>query len=125
MSQGEYGYNFSGKTQSQVCSQPLSFSSKQVDDTWTAVAKAVVSGTLGFSAKVFKGDEPKAPCFVICVYTKDFTNEEEVWAVEESLRKLGITVSLCYKPDIYTTLGIYSGNSWGIRPTIYRSRART
>jgi len=101
----------------------LSFSSK-TDSTWTAIAKAVVNGTLGSATNIFKGDDKGGePCYVICVYTEDFTNEEEVWAAEKSLRKLGITEFLCYKPNIYTTLGIYVENPWGIRPTIYRSRA--
>ena len=82
----------------------------------------MVSGTLGTASNVFQSDEP-ATKYVICVYTEDFDNEEEVWAVEKSLRKLGITDVLHYKPNIYTTLGIYLGNEWGIRPTIYLSRA--
>ena len=28
-----------------------------------------------------------------------------------------------YKPDIFSTLGIYRNNKWGFRPTIYRSTA--
>ena len=94
--------------------------SAEVDEIWTTVAKAVVTGTLGSAANVFASDEEKK-LYVICVYTEDFTNKEEVWAVERSLRKLGIKVTLRYKPNIYTTLGIYAGNEWQLRPTIYRS----
>ena len=102
--------------------QILSFSST-IDSTWTAIAKAVFNGTLGSASKVVIGEDKGEPCYVICVYTEDFTDEEEVWAAEKSLRKLGITDILRYKPDIYTTLGIYAKNPWGIRPTIYCSRA--
>ena len=104
--------------------QILFFSRSKIDATWTAIAKAVVSGASGTAAKVFESDSGEQKSYyVICVYTEDFTNKEEVWAAEQSLRKLGITEILRYKPNIYTTLGIYSGNEWGIRPTIYQSRA--
>lgn len=104
--------------------QILFFSRSKIDATWTAIAKAVVSGTSGTAANMFESDSGEQESYyVICVYTEDFTNKEEVWAAEQSLRKLGITEILRYKPDIYTTLGIYSGNEWGIRPTIYQSRA--
>lgn len=94
--------------------------STQIDEIWTNVAKAVVTGTSGSAANVFASDDSKLE-YVICVYTEDFTNKEEVWAVERSLRKLGVKFTLRYKPNIYTTLGIYAGNEWQLRPTIYRS----
>ena len=104
--------------------QILFFSRSKIDVSWTAIAKAVVSGTLGTAAKMFESDSSEEESYyVICVYTEDFTNEEEVWAAEKSLRKLGITERLYYKPNIYTTVGIYRENEWGIRPTIYQSRA--
>ena len=79
----------------------------------------MVTGTLGSAANLFEsGDSGE---YVICVYTKDFTNKEEVWAAERSLRKLGVKLTLYYKPNIYTTLGIYAGNEWQLRPTIYHS----
>ena len=95
----------------------------EIDATWTAIAKAVVSGTLGFFSKVFKPPDEKDTNYVICVYTEDFTKKRDVWVAEKRLRELGITETLRYKPDVYTTLGIYPGNEWGIRPTIYESRA--
>jgi hypothetical protein len=36
-------------------------------------------------------------------------------------RSLGITQVLGYKPDINTYLNIYQGNSYNLRPTVYRS----
>ncbi|KAL9988321.1 hypothetical protein ACROYT_G002754 [Oculina patagonica] len=94
--------------------------STQIDEIWTTVAKAVVTGTLGSAANVFKTDDSGEE-YLICVYTEDFTNKEDVWAVERSIRKLGVKFTLRYKPNIYTTLGIYTGNEWQLRPTIYRS----
>lgn len=59
--------------------------------------------------------------YTILVYNEDFTKKEQVWAVERSLRTLGVTFTLRYKPNIYTTLGIYAGNDWHLEPTIYHS----
>lgn len=94
--------------------------SPAIDNVWKRVAKAVVSGKLGFAAKVSAHD-PEDNTHVICVYTEDFTNEEHVRKVEESLRKQGVKGRLTYKPDIYTTLGIYRDNPWRLRPTVYSS----
>ena len=59
--------------------------------------------------------------YTILVYNEDFTKKEQVWAVERSLRTLGVTLTLRYKPNIYTTLRIYAGNEWQLEPTIYHS----
>ena len=81
----------------------------------------MVSGSLGHAAKVSPRD-CKGNRHVICVYTEDFTNKEQVRAVEKGLRKVGVTSVMRYKPDVYTTLGIYSDNPWGLKPTVYTSR---
>ncbi|XP_078352186.1 UPF0696 protein C11orf68 homolog [Oculina patagonica] len=113
---GKYGYT-SGKW--------LIYStSARIDAIWTSVAKAVVSGSLGFAAKV-STREPEEKTHVICVYTEDFTNEEQVRAVEKGLREVGIITAMSYKPDVYTTLGIYRKNPWGLKPTIYTSHPET
>ncbi|PFX11295.1 UPF0696 protein C11orf68 homolog [Stylophora pistillata] len=91
-----------------------------IDNVWKRVAKAVVSGKLGFAAKV-NAHDPEDNTHVICVYTEDFTNEEHVRKVEESLRKEGVKGRMTDKPDIYTTLGIYRDNPWRLRPTVYSS----
>ena len=60
---------------------------------------------------------------VISLYTEDFTHEDNVRKVEESLRKDGITEPMTYKLDIYTTLGIYRYNPWRLSPTVYSSHS--
>lgn len=94
--------------------------STKIDEIWTSVAEAVVSGTLGSAANVFLSDNQLME-YTILVYNEDFTKKEQVWAVERSLRTLGVTFTLRYKPNIYTTLGIYAGNEWHLEPTIYHS----
>ena len=81
----------------------------------------MVSGSLGNAAKVSPRDREENT-HVICVYTEDFTNKEQVRAVEKGLRKVGVTSVMRYKPDVYTTLGIYRDNPWGLKPTLYTSR---
>ena len=41
--------------------------------------------------------------------------------LENLLRSAGVLGDLLYKPDIFSTLGIYRNNIWGFRPTIYSS----
>ena len=59
---------------------------------------------------------------VMMVYNTDYTNEDQVIAVENSLRSAGVTTDLSYKPDIFSSLEIYRNNRWGFRPTIYTSQ---
>uniref|UniRef100_A0A8C4NJE7 Chromosome 11 open reading frame 68 n=1 Tax=Eptatretus burgeri TaxID=7764 RepID=A0A8C4NJE7_EPTBU len=92
-----------------------------VDHAWTCISRAVVDGSLYF-AKVspfVKGSNQK---HVICVYSRDFTNEEDVFALDGAIRAAGIKCPMLYKPDVYTYLGIYRNNPWGLCPTIYESK---
>ncbi|KAG5633427.1 hypothetical protein H0H81_007873, partial [Sphagnurus paluster] len=92
----------------------------QVDDLWSRIATAVVanapSGT-GARAKVSpaRPDEPH----VVCVYVEDYSDPQEVARVREALRRAGVRWKIGFKPDVYTHLGIYKGNGWGIRPSRY------
>ncbi|XP_020916944.2 uncharacterized protein LOC110254307 [Exaiptasia diaphana] len=97
--------------------------SSKIDKIWFTIAEAVVDGKLGFSAKVSTKNDEEAK-HVICVYTEDFTDEEDVRRVEKALRRLNINDFLQYKADIYTLLNIYRDNNLGIRPCIYRSEAK-
>merc|ERR1712142_601346 len=59
---------------------------------------------------------------MVSVYTKDFTDEDNVFQVEKALRKIPIKHQLTYKPDLFSALGIYRDNKYKLRPTIYSSR---
>jgi len=80
--------------------------SSEIDDTWKTIARRTFSGELGTSAKAATAMQSKGR-HVICVYTYDYLDLEDVMNVRERLKKLGLTDKLCYKPDIYTYLGIY------------------
>lgn len=116
-----------------------------VDVVWGTVARATANGELGIAAKV-------APCppeaipgreRLICVYTRDFRDRQDVGRVIQRLRELRLVETtnkrLYYKPgmplpltpysicpslireDIFTYIGLASGNPWGLRASIYSS----
>jgi len=58
---------------------------------------------------------------LMCVINKDMTDQKEVFGVEKAIRNVPIRFAIQYKPLIYTELGIYRGNKFCIRPTIYNS----
>ena len=84
---------------------------KNIDAVWAKVKKATEEGKLGDSAKVATAKpNPNAAnpdTKVICVYTYDWTDENDVKRVREELRKLGITNKIPYKADEDTLGGKY------------------
>lgn len=85
-------------------------SRSEIDIAWKTVAKEVYHGKLGSLAKVSTPREGERQ-HVICVYTDNYFDLEDVMRVRERLRELRFTGKLCYKPDIYTYLGIYRGTT--------------
>jgi hypothetical protein len=83
---------------------------------WSKIAKDVVEGKLGPSAKISTSNSKQ---HVICVYTENFTDEADVIRVRDRLREIGFTSKLNYKPDAYTYCDIYTKNPWNIRATRY------
>lgn len=100
----------------------------EVDRIWSTVAQSVCKGQLGPMAKVATGSI-KSPdgARVICIYTKDFTDQKDVKRVLDALVELDLvdlhsTQSISYKSDAYTVLGIDYNNEYGIKASQYRSR---
>lgn len=115
----------------------------QVNHTWSIVAYAVATGQLGIGAKVSpKRVDPETRSRLICIYTDDFSNKEDVIRVLRKLKELGLVscgrpiyykcgkpfeMFSCYRSsdwsgiDAYTHLNIFSGNRWGISETLYNS----
>ena len=83
---------------------------EQIDEAWLSIAKATFDKTLGNGAKVSTREQDNRR-HVICVYTDNYLDLEDVKRVRELLREMGFTDRLCYKPDIYTYLDIYSGTT--------------
>ena len=67
----------------------------------------------------------KGDSHLICVYTDNYTDTDEVMRVEKQLRSLGIGGVLNYKPDIYTHFNIYAKNPYKIKATVYTTEEPT
>ena len=78
----------------------------EIDPVWKMVGKATFVDELGGSAKVSTIYQNKTR-HAICVYTKIYLDLGDVERIREKLYDMGFTENLCYKPDIYTYLGIY------------------
>lgn len=79
---------------------------------WESIAEATTEGRLGSSAKCGTARaNPHAvdpSQTVICVYTPDFDDRDDVNRVRESLRTLGIVWKIPYKLDATTLAGRYA-----------------
>lgn len=51
-------------------------------------------------------------CHILCVYTYDHTDEDDVFRVRNQLRGLGFRDKLIYKTDEATRAGIYAKNGY-------------
>lgn len=113
----------------------------EVDAFWSIIAHATASNDLGIAAKVApRGNDDRQPR-LICIYTKDFTDMNDVARVISKMRDLGLVnmrarpiyykcgesfdgcYSSLYSPslDAYTYLGLTSGNEYNIRASLYNS----
>lgn len=92
-----------------------------VDDAWRIINEATKTGRLGFASKVstmkdkdsFYKDRDGNRSHVICCYTYDYTDEDDVFRVRKALRELGFTERLPYKSDKQTYANQYAHNSTG------------
>lgn len=83
-----------------------------VDELWDKVGLATMKGELGFAAKVSttrpNPNASKADTHVICVYTYDVDDVDDVRRVRQRLRDLGIVAKIPYKTDDATYAGKYA-----------------
>lgn len=85
---------------------------KKMDALWAKIKKATESGNLGYGSKVSTqmpspfASNPNEE--VICVYTYDGEDKEDVVRVREELRSLGVTWECSYKLNKTTRQGKYS-----------------
>lgn len=75
---------------------------------WAKVARATANGELGIAAKICPREEPDRHRLV-CVYTQDFNDKDDVARVLKRLQELGLVRreqrnQLCYKTGRCTTL---------------------
>jgi hypothetical protein len=87
---------------------------ENIDTVWRKIKEATENGFLGDYSKVSAGKEnpfnEDKNKFVICVYTYDSTDVEDVKQIRARLRTLGITFKIRYKTDKATRENKYSAN---------------
>ncbi|MCJ1382195.1 hypothetical protein MMC17_005307 [Xylographa soralifera] len=103
-----------------------------VNRVWGVVARATAAGELGGAAKVATEDgQGDTAGRLICVYTEDFGDNQDVKRVLLKLRELGLAkrksewgqeMGISYKPDVFTYLDITGDNQWGLKPSLYQSK---
>ncbi|MCJ1437210.1 hypothetical protein MMC27_006596 [Xylographa pallens] len=104
-----------------------------VNRVWGVVARATAAGELGGAAKVATENGQGAnEARLICVYTEDFSDKQDVKRVLLKLEELGLAkrksewgqeIGVSYKPDVFTYLDITgSNNRWGLKPSLYQSK---
>jgi len=79
-----------------------------VDALWAKVREAVLAGR--FPAALVSSATQAATyggSYVICLFTPDWFNVEDVTAAREFLRELGVVEEIGYKRDIETVFGVY------------------
>lgn len=107
---------------------------EEVNGTWLSVCEAVADDRLGNGAKVAIADHSRVSSSankisksrLICVYTRDFSDLEDVRRVLDGLCELGLAPregnGIYYKCDAYTHLGIESDNKYKLKASLYSSR---
>jgi hypothetical protein len=85
---------------------------ERIDKVWSTIQLATEAGRLGEMSKVATAkDNPnatKSSIKVICVYSYDWTDEEDVMRIRQELRQLRIIRKIPYKADEDTDSGKYA-----------------
>lgn len=104
-----------------------------VNSYWSLVATGTVANELGHAAKVGTDDGTgdRSPR-LICIYTDDFEDKEDVKRVLRRLVGMGLVNKkgpmgegrpIYYKADAFTYLDIMGGNEFGLKPSLYSSKS--
>lgn len=99
--------------------------STKVNRVWAQVVQGIIDNRLGCTAKVAtdNGNDER----LICIYTKDFRDVDDVSRVLAALQAMGLVhpqQTIYYKHDAYTSLGIRSATAskYGLQASLYNSR---
>ena len=106
------GIIFSGATTGKWC---IFVAASDVDVAWAKIKGAVEDDRL-LCAKVSTALRSTGRNgHVICVYTRDWTDEQDLLRIRDVLRLLGFVEELGYKRDIDTENRIYGFGEWYLR----------
>jgi hypothetical protein len=101
---------------------------READAAWAAASTAVARGAVrGCSSIKISSVSPNDPGHIVCAYVDDYLDETAVVGALEALKIAVPPLAdkrAFFKPDIMTYLGIYSGNEFGLRPTLYPAKMR-
>ncbi|KAF2495339.1 DUF1917-domain-containing protein [Lophium mytilinum] len=101
---------------------------KDLPRMWKALAEGTIQNRLGTGAKVATDNgSAKSGSRLICIYTHDFTDTEDVRRVLDELVRMGLVDAdmpqgIFYKCDAYTHLDIKNKNDYGLRASLYSSK---
>lgn len=88
---------------------------RQIDRWWELIRGATEQGLLGISAKAATARPNELAgsqrTKLICVYTSDWQDHDDVRRVLQQLRNLGVRSRLSYKTDVATSSGVYGTGS--------------
>ncbi|CAL8475655.1 DUF1917 domain-containing protein (plasmid) [Caballeronia sp. S22] len=102
----------SGPTTGKWC---IFAASSDVDQAWEKIKGAVESDKLVFAKVSTALRSLGRDGHVICVYTQDWTDKQDLLRVREVLRSLGFVEELGYKRDVDTQNRIYGPAEWYLR----------
>lgn len=101
----------------------------RIDDVpryWYKVAEATADNRLGIGAKISTGLDDDRKERLICIYTKDFSDMDDIRRVLQTLVDMDLVPDdgrgIYYKCDAYTYLDINSGNEYGLAASLYSSK---
>jgi Domain of unknown function (DUF1917) len=86
----------------------------QIDTRWAQIKEATDQGRLGITAKAATARQnplATSPAKLICAYTRDWQDSDDVRRVLRGLRELGVSGRLSYKTDEATEAGVYGRGS--------------
>ncbi|KAK3173377.1 hypothetical protein OEA41_006706 [Lepraria neglecta] len=101
-----------------------------LNTAWSLVAHGTVAGELGHAAKVAT-DDGSQNARLICIYTPDFGDKEDVKRVLERILAMGLCnrngaigegKAIYYKADAYTYLELMGGNEFGLKTSLFSNR---
>ena len=91
-------------------------SAQDVDAMWQRIENACTSQQLDVAKVSTHKTSQYRDSHVICVYTPDFEDKDDVRRVREILRELGCIEELGYKRDVDTRNGVYGAeDEWTYR----------
>ncbi len=85
---------------------------KEIDELWLKIKTLQDKGLFGnFSKSSTALGAKETKSYVICIYTYDSRDLDDVYRVRNALKENGFTKPLHYKRDIETIKGVYGGDN--------------